>query len=311
MYAFDKTGTLTMGKPAVRAAHAAPGGNEREILRMAAAVETQATHPLAEAIVRAAEHEEIPLPSIENPRQIVAVGAEAEIEGRVVRVGKRRDAPADVALEQAAISASETGATVVWVVSDDRAIGFIEIADEVRASSAEAVRKLQSIGVKSVSLLTGDHRAAAEGVAGQLGITDIHADLLPDQKLTEIDRLREGAQGVVMVGDGVNDAPALARADLGVAMGAAGTDVALETADIALMGTDLTRLADAVLLARRTRQIVTQNLVIALGVILIVAPLGALGFAHLGVAVLLHEGSTVVVVLNALRLLAWKPHVLD
>jgi Cd2+/Zn2+-exporting ATPase len=311
VYAFDKTGTLTMGKPLVRAAHAVPGGDEREVLRVAAAVESQATHPLAEAIVRAAELEEITLPAIENPRQIVAVGAQAEVEGRVVRVGKRQDAPAEAALEQAAIGASETGSTVVWVVRDDRAIGFIEIADEVRASSAEAVRRLQSVGVKSVSLLTGDHEAAARGVAGQLGITDIHADLLPDQKLTEIDRLRQDAQGVVMVGDGVNDAPALARADLGVAMGAAGTDVALETADIALMGTDLTRLADAVLLARRARQIVTQNLVIALGVILIVAPLGALGFAHLGVAVLLHEGSTVVVVLNALRLLAWKPRPLD
>lgn len=307
VYAFDKTGTLTMGKPAVRAAHAAPGGDERQVLRLAAAVETQATHPLAEAIVRAAEHEQITLPAIESPRQIVAVGAEAQVEGRTVRVGKRLDAQAEAALEQAALVAAQTGATVVWVVSDENAIGFIEIADEVRASSAEAIRRLQSIGVKSVSLLTGDHQAAAEGVAGPLGITDIHADLLPDQKLTEIDRLRQDARGVVMVGDGVNDAPALARADLGVAMGAAGTDVALETADIALMGTDMTKLADAVLLARRTRQIVLQNLVIALGVILIVAPLGALGYAHLGVAVLLHEGSTVVVVLNALRLLRWKP----
>ena len=307
VYAFDKTGTLTMGKPAVRAAHAEPGGDENEVLRVAAAVESQASHPLADAIVRAGEHAGLRLPEIQNPRQIVAVGAQAEVEGRVVRVGKRQDAPADPALEAAARAAAETGATVVWVVREDRAIGFIEIADEVRASSAEAVRRLQSLGVKSVSLLTGDHRAAAEGVANQLGISDVHADLLPDQKLTEIDRLRIGSRGVVMVGDGVNDAPALARADLGVAMGAAGTDVALETADIALMGTDMTKLADAVLLARRTRQIVAQNLVIALGVITVVAPLGALGYAHLGVAVVLHEGSTVVVVLNALRLLAWKP----
>ncbi len=307
VYAFDKTGTLTMGKPAVRAAHAEPGGDEKEVLRVAAAVEKQASHPLAEAIVRAGEHAGLKLPEIRNPRQIIAVGAEAQVEGHIVRVGKRQDAKANPALEGAAHDAAQTGATVVWVVRDDHAIGFIEIADEVRASSAEGVRRLQAIGVKSVSLLTGDHRAAALGVAQRLGITDVHADLLPEQKLTEIDRLREGARGVVMVGDGVNDAPALARADLGVAMGAAGTDVALETADIALMGTDMTKLADAVLLARRTQLIVKQNLVIALGVITVVAPLGALGYAHLGVAVLLHEGSTVVVVLNALRLLGWKP----
>lgn len=306
-YAFDKTGTLTMGKPAVRAAHAAPGGDERDILRLAGAVETQATHPLAEAIVRAAHAEGLTLPPITNPRQIVAVGAEADIDGTPVRVGKRQDAQADPALEAAAKAAAATGATVVWVVRGAQAIGFIEIADKIRPSSAKAIERLRAIGVRSVALLTGDHEAAARGIADQLGITDLHADLLPDEKLTQIDRIRQNATAVVMVGDGVNDAPALARADLGVAMGAAGTDVALETADIALMGTDLTRLADAVLLARRTRSIVTQNLVIALGVILVVAPLGALGFAHLGLAVLLHEGSTVVVVLNALRLLAWKP----
>lgn len=307
VYAFDKTGTLTMGKPSVRAAHAEPGGNEREVLRVAAAVEAKASHPLAEAIVRAAQREGIALPEALDPRQIVAVGAEASVEGKAVRVGKRQDAPAQAALIEAAKASAGTGATVVWVTSEGRAIGFIEIADEVRPSSAESVRRLRALGVKSVSLLTGDHKAAAEGVAAQLGITDVHADLLPDEKLTQIDRLREGARGVVMVGDGVNDAPALARADLGVAMGAAGTDVALETADIALMGTDMTRLADAVVLARRARRVVGQNLVIALGVIFVVAPLGALGFAHLGVAVLLHEGSTVVVVLNSLRLLAWKP----
>ncbi|RNC82592.1 MAG: heavy metal translocating P-type ATPase [Phycisphaera sp.] len=306
-FAFDKTGTLTEGKPSVRSVYALVGGGEQNVLALAASVEAQASHPIAEAIVLAAAHQGVNLRPTTDAKQIVAVGAEAVVEGNLIRVGKRGDATTDERLVNAADESSATGATVVWVLQNDTPIGFIEIADTLRSSSAQAVKQLCSIGVKQVSLLTGDHEAAALAVAQGLGITDVHADLLPDEKLTEIDRLREDASAVVMVGDGVNDAPALARADLGVAMGAAGTDVALETADVALMGTDLVRLADGVMLARRTRSIVIQNLVIALGVILVVAPLGALGFAELGVAVLLHEGSTVVVVLNSLRLLRWKP----
>lgn len=306
-FAFDKTGTLTEGKPSVRSVCAIEGGDEKHVLSLAASVEAEASHPLAEAIVRAAAHQAIELLPITEAKQIVAIGAEAVVGGQLVRVGKRGDAPTDDRLANAASESAATGATVVWVLRDGSPIGFIEIADALRESSAAAVVKLRSIGVKQVSLLTGDHEAAACAVARNLGISDVHADLLPDEKLTEIDRLRSEASAVVMVGDGVNDAPALARADLGVAMGAAGTDVALETADVALMGTDLVRLADGVMLARKTRSIVMQNLAIALGVILVVAPLGALGFAELGVAVLLHEGSTVVVVLNSLRLLRWKP----
>jgi len=306
-FAFDKTGTLTAGKPSVQSVYAAAGGDENEILRLAAAVEKEASHPLAESIVRAAEFRDLSLPSTSDARQIVAVGAQALIDGKLILVGKKRDAKADTALDEAAALAASTGATVVWVLQDNAPIGFLEISDAIRESSAQAILRLRKIGIKSVSLLTGDHRAAALAVADKLGIDDVHADLLPDEKLTEIDRLRENARAVVMVGDGVNDAPALARADLGVAMGAAGTDIAMETADIALMGNDLGRLADGVLLARRTRTIITQNLIIAMGVILIVAPLGALGRADLGVAVLLHEGSTIVVVLNALRVLRWKP----
>ncbi len=306
-FAFDKTGTLTAGKPSVQNVYALAGGDENEVLRLAAAVEAEASHPLAEAIVRAADFRELELPKVSDAKQIVAVGAEASVEGRRIRVGKKQDAETDAALAHAATEAADTGATVVWVLQDGTPIGFVEISDAIRDSSQRAVARLREVGVKSVSLLTGDHGAAANAVAAKLGIDDVHADLLPDEKLTQIDRLRENATAVVMVGDGVNDAPALARADLGVAMGAAGTDIAMETADVALMGTDLGRIADGVLLARRTRTIVKQNLVIALGVILIVAPLGAMGFAELGIAVLLHEGSTIVVVLNALRLLRWKP----
>ena len=306
-FAFDKTGTLTSGRPEVLAVQVVGDVDPDSMLGLAAAVESQATHPLAEAIVRAAQARELSIPAATDVRQSVGVGVSGMVDGSSVTVGRLAESQRPPALAEAERRAFEQGSTTVWVRADDRVLGFIEIADAIRPSSGEAIAELKSIGISRLALLTGDHTGAA-GVIGQaVGIEDVHAGLLPDEKLREIDRLREGGHTVVMVGDGVNDAPPLARADVGVAMGAAGTDVAMETADVALMGTDLRQLAKGVLLARTTRTIVNQNLVIALGVILIVAPLGALGLADLGVAVVLHEGSTVVVVLNSLRLLKWKP----
>ena len=195
---------------------------------------------------------------------------------------------------------------MVLVFRAGAAIGVIGIADQPRPEATAAVKDLYALGVQSVTMITGDHAGAAASVAAAVGIDDVRADLLPEHKLAIIEELHREYGSVAMVGDGVNDAPALAAADVGVAMGAAGTDVAMETADVVLMGSDLQLLTDAVALAQACRRMIMQNLLIALSVICIVSPLAVAGIAGLGPAVVLHEGSTIVVVLNALRLLRWK-----
>lgn len=192
---------------------------------------------------------------------------------------------------------------VVVLTKEDQPIALLGLKDQPRESSALAVRQLRELGLDPIVMLTGDHPAVASSVAREIGVSTFYADLMPEQKWQIIDQLRQQAGPVAMVGDGVNDAPALAHADVGIAMGAAGTQAAMETADVVLMGHDLTRLVDVFKLSVRARRIIAQNLVIALGVIGIVAPLSALGYTSLGMAVFLHEGSTVLVVLNALRLL--------
>lgn len=305
--ALDKTGTLTEGRPAVRDIVTAAGVTLDEALALAAAIEQDANHPLATAIVAAARDRKLPLPQASNIEQRAGQAIAGVIDGHTVAVGKRAEGGEDASwsndLRQAAERLQAEGQTLVAVARDGVAIAVIGLIDQPRASASHAITALHAAGVEHIAILTGDHAAAARSIARAVGVTDIHADLLPEQKLQLIDDLSARYGPVAMVGDGVNDAPALARAHVGVAMGAAGTQVAMETADLVLMGHDLSRLADALHLAQRARRIIAENLVLALGVIAIVAPLAALGYAQLGVAVLLHEGSTCVVVLNALRLL--------
>jgi Cd2+/Zn2+-exporting ATPase len=232
-----------------------------------------------------------------------------QVDGRQVAVGRpslvEHDGPTLQRIEEAAAAMREQGKAVIVVTIDREAAGLIALADQPRENAAEALAAMKSWGVRRTIMLTGDHQAAAAAIARRVGVDEYRADLLPEQKVDVVRQIeRDGAQ-LAMVGDGVNDAPALAGATVGIAMGGAGTDVALEAADVALMGDDLAKLPDAIGLSRRSRHIIAQNLVIALGVIAILAPAAALGFASLGWAVLLHEGSTVVVVLNALRLLRY------
>lgn len=297
---FDKTGTLTVGRPVVVECVRFDGGDEDQLLRWAAAVESKVNHPLADAIVNRASH--LNLPEADEVRQIAGIGAEGRVAGVLITVG-RATGEDDERLH----AMSEQGCTTVVVSRDGEAIGAIGLLDEPRAESAEAIRRLRALGITRVAMFTGDHRPAAESVATRLGLQDVQADLLPEDKLALVEQVGATDGPVAMVGDGVNDAPALARADVGIAMGAAGTDAAMETADIVLMGNDLRTLVDAIMLSRSSRRLIMQNLVIALGVISIVSPLAALGLAQLGLAVILHEGSTIVVVLNSLRLLRWRP----
>ncbi|MDP7070739.1 MAG: heavy metal translocating P-type ATPase [Phycisphaerales bacterium] len=304
--AFDKTGTMTEGQPSVTGITAVSDASELEVLALAAAVEQNVSHPLAEAIVEASRARGVSLPEVGAVRQIAGRGAVAEIGGVEIAVGRGSMGVMGEAASAAMGAMSEAGASVVCVFSAGTAIGVIGLADTPRPEAAAAVADLHALGVETVAMITGDHAGAAEAVARGVGIDDVRADLLPEDKLRIVEELRAKHGSVAMVGDGVNDAPALAAADVGIAMGAAGTDVAMETADVVLMGSDLQLLTDAVALSQASRRMISQNLLIALGVICVVSPLAVIGVADLGPAVLLHEGSTIVVVLNALRLLRWK-----
>ena len=307
--AFDKTGTLTLGEPAVVRVVGAPGVEESDLLAIAGAIEAQVNHPLADAIVDEARGRGIELPRAHDVRQISGAGAQGTVDGRTIAITKPKAVGEGVAIDESVREAIDTaigeGITVAVVSDGSRALGLIGIADRLRDESPAVIERIHALGVKHATMLTGDHRAAAKAIADRVGLDDWRAELLPEEKLEAIDALSAQHGRIAMVGDGVNDAPALARADVGVAMGGAGADVAMETADIVLMGSTLNGLPRAIGLSRAARRIITQNLFIALGVIAVVAPLGALGIANLAVAVLLHEGSTVVVVLNSLRLLGY------
>ena len=307
--AFDKTGTLTYGKPQVVRVVPAPGFSEEDVLYIAASVERRSEHPLAQAIVEYARQRGVDLDEPEGFRALVGKGVRAELNGQHIFIGNDRlmeemgrEVPPD--LEALARELRDEGMTVVWV-SNDRVVGLIAIADVVRPQAAETVRRLKSLGVQRIVMLTGDHRKVAEAIARQAGVDEVYAELLPEDKV-KIVRQLEAEAPTAMVGDGINDAPAMALATVGVAMGAAGTDVALETADVVLMSDDLSKLPFALDLSRRARRIVYQNLAFSVGVMVILVlstlsvgiplPLGVVG----------HEGSTLVVVLNGLRLLGLR-----
>ena len=326
--AFDKTGTLTTGRPGV-VALIPVGGPGRlpdnlpclacyprphdelgdltpeqfRLLAVAAAIEHASEHPLARAIVKSAEEREVPIPEADDFEAQTGAGATATVCGRTLRIGRPAlfgQLTPDIAIE---IHAQETQGRTVVVIGDDEPWGLIAIADTVRPEAATAVAQLKAAGVEHVVLLTGDNTNVAHALGNALGVDEIRAELLPHQKVEAIKDLQQRYGPVAMVGDGVNDAPALATAALGVAMGAAGTDVALESADVLLMGDDLARLPAALNLARRARKIIRQNLAFAFAVMATLMVLAIVGNIALPLGVVGHEGSTLLVVANGLRLL--------
>ncbi len=309
--ALDKTGTLTTGSFAVTQVIGFEGTSEDEVLRIAAAVEEQSSHPLAKAIVKTTNERNITFPSATEIENLAGKGIQAQVEGAEVLVGAMRAFAGDPAAEKGqpladAIAKLEgEGQTTVIIRRAGKFIGVIALADEPRAQVKEVMQRLRAQGIERLVMLTGDNASVAHRVAERVGITDVRAELLPGNKLTLIQELQRGHGVIAMIGDGVNDAPALAAATVGVAMGAGGTAVALETADVVLMGDDLGKLPFAIGLSRASARIIRQNLVIALGVIGLLLIASGFGIIPLSVAVVLHEGSTIVVVLNALRLLAW------
>jgi Cd2+/Zn2+-exporting ATPase len=309
--AFDKTGTLTLGRPVVTDIVPLDSLDERELLSLAAAVEQTSTHPLARAIVDEARAQSCTIVGATDAQQVPARGVIATVRGRRTSAGRAEMFASrngdDRGLNSALSKLASAGKSVVVVGIEDRPIGVIGLADRPRESARDALARLKQLGIERNVMLTGDRTPVAALVAEQTGIDEYHGDLLPETKVQIVRELQLRHGPLAMVGDGVNDAPALATATVGIAMGgAAATDVALETADVALMADDLQKLPDAIGLSRFSRRIIKQNLTIALGVIAVLAPLSALGYTWLGVAVLFHEGSTIVVVLNALRLLMYR-----
>lgn len=311
--AFDKTGTLTEGRP--RLTHTIPFGKTQKthLLQVAVAVEALSDHPLAMAIVEGGKEElgDVAVPEAENLKALTARGIKASWNGSTIHIGNRRlfeeltGQQVPEAIDRKMSELESGGHTAMIIHQDDRYLGIIAVMDIARPEAAATLNALKEMGIKRMVMLTGDHQKVADAIAKNIGITDPLGSLLPEDKVKAIVELKQHLGDVAMVGDGVNDAPAMAKSTLGIAMGAAGSDVALETADVALMADKLDNLPFAIGLSRKARSIIKQNLVISLGMVAILVPLTIMGSIAIGPAVVGHEGSTLLVVLNALRLLRY------
>ncbi|MCG2787780.1 MAG: cadmium-translocating P-type ATPase [Anaerolineae bacterium] len=311
--AFDKTGTVTHGKPEVTdiVAFQESGWKEADMLSLAAGAESRSAHPLAQAVVRSAQTQGLPVSVMDEVESLTGRGLRAVSNGKTIWIGNRKlmdEATVTLSAEalEKAQAFQEQGKSLMWVAEDRTAIGIIALADTLRSEAAPTMKALKQTGVAHTIMLTGDNSRSASAIAKEIGLTEFRADLMPEDKLAVIRELVKEYGQVAMIGDGVNDAPALANATVGIAMGGAGTDVALQTADVALMGDDLSKLPFAVGLGRATRAIIVQNLFISLGVIALLIITSITGIVSIGVAVVFHEGSTLVVVANALRLLGYQ-----
>ncbi len=312
--ALDKTGTLTRGQPEVTDVLVCSGEQAREafspkqVLALAAGIERYSEHPLARAILRHAEAQVVAPSEVTEFRALTGAGASGRLQGKSVYVGKPDffEKQLHVSLDRVRDGISQLqseGKTVVLVGDDKATLGLIAIRDNIRPNARKAIEGLHALGVRNVVMLTGDNQRTAQAIAGELGIDQFYADLKPEDKIAKVRQLAERYGHTAMVGDGVNDAPALAEATVGVAMGAAGTDVALETADVALMADDLEKLVYALRLARRNQSVVNQNLALStvvIGALVIGAIVGAFS---LPVAVLGHEISEFIVIGSGLRML--------
>ncbi len=306
--AFDKTGTLTTGRVRLTDIDVRDGLHESDALRAAGSIERSSNHPLADAVNRALHDRTLEPAGVSDYRSIPGEGASATVEGRFVWIGRPESLSnhaTEVASREAAPRAERfrnEGKTASAMVIDGK-VAFLAFSDTVRDHAAECVQRLKRQGVQRVEMLTGDHQLVAAKVAHDLGLDDYAAGLAPEDKLTAVQKLRDQYGPVVLVGDGINDAPALAHADVGIAMGARGADVAMEAADIVLMQDRIDDVAWLHAHAKRTAAIVYQNLSFAVGVIALLSVFAAAGSVPLPFAVVGHEGSTVLVALNALRLL--------
>jgi Cd2+/Zn2+-exporting ATPase len=319
--AFDKTGTLTRGRPEVTDIFCFdPHWNETSLLSIATSIERGSEHPLAQAIVAEAEARELHAPPADDVEQVPGLGIVGHVDSRRVAIGRLAimntihapgSSPDQIDNARNHVEKLESqGKTTMLVAIDAKIVGAIGLADQPRPGAQSMIDQLKHLGIRRTIMLTGDNSRTAAAVARSVGIDQYYAELLPADKLEKVKQLDREYGQVAMVGDGVNDAPAMANATVGIAVGGAlgsTSDVALETADVALLSDDLHKLPEAIGISRFARRIIVQNLIIALGVIFILAPLAALGYSTIYTAVIFHEGSTVIVVINALRILAYHP----
>lgn len=311
--AFDKTGTLTVGEPRMTDMVTLNGSHPDTVLARVAAAEELSEHPIGTAIVMAAEQQQLRLPHAKNLEAHVGRGITAEVDSQLIAIGNARlfrdlgiDVPQTAIDHHTRLGHESKSTMIVGNRSGIQAI--IAVADTVRPGVLDTIAALKQSGVKRTVMLTGDNQRVADAIAKSVGIDEIHADLLPQEKLAVIERLKKDGK-VAMLGDGVNDAPALATADVGIAMGGAGSDVALETADVVLMSDDLGKLARTIGLSRKMRTTIRVNLTFSLAVIAVLATSTLLVGIPLPLGVVGHEGSTIIVVLNGLRLLAYRSNI--
>ncbi len=309
-FAFDKTGTLTEGRPRVLEVVPLSGHDEKELLERAAAMESRSDHPLAQAIVAFAKQRGVPIVPAEDFQIIQGKGAIACFGGERYWLGSHRyleERGQETKEDHRRLEAlSQGGRSVVVIGTENHVCGFIALADAVRPEAREAIQALRDAGLRHIVMLTGDNQETALAIASEAGVDEVHAELLPADKVTVVERLVAEYGGVAMVGDGVNDAPALGRATVGIAMGAAGSDAAIETADIALMSDDLSKLPWLVRHSQRTLAVVRQNIVFSLSVKAAFVILTFAGYASLWAAIAADMGVSLLVVANALRLLSGR-----
>ena len=303
-FVFDKTGTITKGSFAVTENHPDKNSDisDKELLRLCAAAEQISNHPIALSVVAAAKAAG-DIPKAESAEEIAGFGVSAVVDGHNISVGNAR-LMSKVCSGFAEFSESESAGTVVHCAADGNYCGCLVVSDEIKENSASALSRLKELGVGKTVMLTGDRKITAETVAKTVGLDEVRSQLLPDGKVSALEEIysqKPPKTALAYVGDGMNDAPSLARADVGIAMGALGSDAAIEAADIVLMNDDIGNIPTAVKIARKTRRIVTENIVFALGVKAAVLVLAALGFANMWLAVFADVGVSVIAILNAMR----------
>lgn len=317
--AFDKTGTLTEGRPELLERTTLDGGTDRDILRVAAALERDSEHHLARAVLEVAATEGVEASPVTHFRAIPGEGVSGTVEGTPDAwvgnevMARRMGAAGAVSLLEGWVrSATAKGRSIVYVGAGGTILGAMAFGDRLKPDAERALRRLRKggaseVGIRKIVILSGDHPEAVRAITANLGADEVRAGLLPDEKVAAVRELLEGARGVAMVGDGVNDAPAMATATLGIAMGAAGTDVAIETADVVLMGHEVSKVYEALHLGRRARRVVRQNVYFSVGWMLFLVAIATTVGLPLTLAVIAHEGSTILVALNGLRLLGGGP----